>query len=217
MIKYRCVAEKIAGLTSYETFMNERSQSRLSRLTPEYYCGFAWIHWTMTTAERNTGWLTPTFYYKFRELLTHVAFRGQLACPIFCLMPDHIHLLWCGITEESDQRVAMKHLRQTTNECLKRIGYEFQRQPFDHVLKNEELDDSAIESLVDYLARNPERKQLVPVDKFAQYPFTSCLIPGYPGIRLFEPDSWEVIWRTIAFLKRTQCFRIPDPMRKTPS
>jgi REP element-mobilizing transposase RayT len=148
-----------------------------------------------------------------RELLTHVAFRYQLACPIFCLMPDHIHLLCCGLADSTNQRNAIKRLRKDAHECLQRIGFEFQRQPYDHVLCGEELEQSAIEDVSEYIARNPERKQLVPIDGFATYSYTACLLPGFPEIRLFEPESWDTVWRTISFLKRTECFRIPDPKR----
>jgi REP element-mobilizing transposase RayT len=193
-----------------------KRKQRLKRLPPEYYRGFAWVHWTLTSEDRQQGWLDALFLYKFRELLTHVAFRDRIACPIFCLMPDHVHLLWCGLTETSDQRLAMRHLRTDMNDCLKRIGYELQKQPYDHVLKDEELERDAIESLVEYIARNPERKGLVGEDEFAVYPYTGCLLPGYQQIRLFEPHSWDRVWRTLAFLRRTECFRIPDPNRDKP-
>jgi len=189
-------------------------KQRLKRLPPEYYLGCAWVHWSLTIEDRRTGWLDARFLYKFREVLTHVAFRDRLACPIFCLMPDHMHLLWCGLTESTDQRVAMKRFRKDLNDCLKRVTFSLQSQPFDHVLKEEELERDALEAVIEYIARNPERAELVGADQFASWPYTGCLIPGYPQMELFEPDSWDRMWRTLAFLKRTECFRIPDPLRE---
>ncbi|EMI56443.1 hypothetical protein [Rhodopirellula sallentina] len=186
-------------------------RQRLKRLPPEHYRSEAWVHWTLAIEGRKTGWLDPKLLYKFREIQTHVAFRAQIACPIFCLMPDHLHLLWCGLTDESDQLLGMKHLRTDLNDCLNRIGYQLQLQSFDHVLKNHELERDAIESVVDYIARNPERQELVPIDGFSSYKYTGCLMPGYPQLRLFQDEGWDRIWRTLAFLKRTQCFRVPDP------
>lgn len=186
-------------------------QQRLKRLPSEYYRGFAWVHWTLTIEARKQGWLDTRFFYKFRELLAHVAFRNRIACPIFCLMPDHLHLLWCGLAESSDQLLAMRHLRTDLNECLKRIGFELQRQSYDQALKAEELERDAIELLVEYIARNPERQGLVEIDGFASYPYTSCLMPGYPLLRLFQPDSWDRVWRVMDYLRRTKCFGIPDP------
>lgn len=188
-------------------------KQRLSRLPREYYQAVAWVHWSLTIEARKSGWLDAKFLYKFREILTHVAFRDRLACPIYCVMPDHIHMLWCGLTETTDQRVAMKRFRKETNDCLKRIGFAFQSQPYDHILKEDELKRDALESVIEYIARNPERAGLVGEDQFAAWPYTGCLIPGYPQMRPFEPDSWDRLWRTLSFLKRTECFRIPDPQR----
>ncbi|MEO2035936.1 MAG: hypothetical protein ABGZ35_28005 [Planctomycetaceae bacterium] len=150
----------------------------LKRLSAEYYRGRACVHWTMTIHDRKTGWLQPIFYYRFRELLTHTMFRYALSCPIFCCMPDHVHLLWVGILDDADQRLAMKYFRKHVNEALQVIGVRLQRQPYDHVLRDEERRDSAFESLAEYMARNPERSGLVKPDEYATYEYTGCLIPG---------------------------------------
>ena len=128
--------------------MNTDKQ-RLKRLPLEYYRGHAWVHWTLTIEHRKTGWLDAKFLYKFRELLTHAMFRYQLACPIYCLMPDHMHLLWTGVAESSDQLVAMKSFRKDTNDSLRRIGFEFQLQAYDHVLKENELEHDALEAMAE--------------------------------------------------------------------
>ena len=79
------------------------------------------------------------------------------------------------------------------------------------MLKDQELEREAIELTVEYIARNPERKKLIDVDAFAKYPFTGCLLPGAARVRLFSEQSWDEIWRTLAFLRRTECYRRPDP------
>jgi putative transposase len=191
--------------------MPEKHKQRLKRLPAEYYRGHAWVHWTLTIENRKTGWLDARFLYKFRELLTHAMFRYQLACPIYCLMPDHAHLLWTGVASDSNQLTAMKAFRMDVNEALGRIGFQLQSQGYDHVLKDEEVKLSAIESAAEYIARNPERRRFIDVDAFATYPFTGCLLPGAARLRLFTETGWDEVWRTLAFLKRTECFRRPDP------
>src|SRR5262245_39038430 len=133
----------------------------LRRLSPEFYRGQAHVHWSMTIDHRNTGWLIPIFYYKFREVLTHTLFRYGICCPIYCCMPDHIHLFWIGILDGTDQRTAVKFFRTQLNPVLAKLGAQFQLQPYDHVLREEERERTAIEDLVDYIARNPERAGLV--------------------------------------------------------
>ena len=81
--------------------------------------------------QRKTGWLIPSFYYKFREILTHTTFRFGFCCPIYCCMPDHIHMLWIGIYENCDQRTAMRYFRKQLNPILELLGARFQLQPYD--------------------------------------------------------------------------------------
>ncbi|MFN0056771.1 MAG: hypothetical protein ACKV0T_31895 [Planctomycetales bacterium] len=174
----------------------------LSRLDRNYYRDQAYVHWTITIQDRKTCWLVPIFYYKFRELLTHAMFRYSVACPIYCLMPDHMHLLWIGIDDYADQLNAMKFFRRQLGIPLKSFGCELQHQPYDHVLKDDERLETAVENLVEYIARNPERKQLVPVDGFRDYKFTGSLIPGYPELEPWQPDYWPRFWRTYAYLRK---------------
>lgn len=118
-------------------------RDHLRRLDDAPYRGHAVVHWTMTIRDRRTGWLDAKFYCRFRELLTHSQFRFAIACPILCLMPDHVHLMWMGILDSSDQRLAMRHLRKRCSESLSRIGFELQDQPYDHVLGEDERQEKA--------------------------------------------------------------------------
>jgi putative transposase len=185
-------------------------RDHLPRLDRGHYRGQAYAHWTLTIQDRRTRWLIPTFYYKFRELLTHTTFRYSLSCPIYCLMPDHMHLLWIGIADGSDQINAMRFFRKHVNDVLGRIGFTFQHQPYDHVLREDERQERAVEELVEYIARNPERKGLVPVDGFATYKFSGCLVPGYPELQPWAKDYWPRFWRCYSFLRRHGLFRVFD-------
>ncbi len=87
----------------------------LPRLARHHYQGHAVVHWEGTVAERATGWLDAAFHARFRELLLHAAAREALLCPVYCLMPDHFHLVWTGLSRASDQRNGMKFLREFVN------------------------------------------------------------------------------------------------------
>src|SRR5260370_5374578 len=174
----------------------------LKRLPAEHYRGQAYVHWSMTIDERKRGWLVPIFYYKFRELLTHTMFRYGLCCPIYCCMPDHLHLLWIGVFEGSDQRNAVKYFRKQLNPILDKLEARFQKQPYDHVLREEERAKDACEAVVEYIARNPERAGLARPDRYQDYPYTGCLVPGYPELTPWQLDYWERFWRTYAYLQR---------------
>ncbi|QDU27354.1 hypothetical protein ETAA8_24410 [Anatilimnocola aggregata] len=174
----------------------------LKRLPANAYRGQAYVHWTMTIEDRLTGWLIPIFYYKFREILTHTCFRYGLCCPVYCCMPDHLHLLLVGIADSSDQRNAVRFFRKHLNPILAVLQCKFQTQPYDHVLREEEREVGAFENVVEYIARNPERAELVSTDCFRNYKYSGCLMPGYPELKLWQPEFWDRFWRIYSYLRK---------------
>jgi hypothetical protein len=118
-------------------------------------------------------------------------------------MPDHFHLLWIGILEKSNQRNAVKYFRKQMTPILEKLHAEWQKQPFDHVLKEEQQRGDAFESVAEYIARNPERAGLVPADCAREYLYTGCLVPGYPELTLWESDYWLRFWRIYEHLHET--------------
>ena len=180
----------------------QRKNNYLKRLAAEYYRGHAYVHWSMTLQARKTGWLTLAFHCKFREILTHTMFRYSLCCPIYCCMPNHIHLFWMGILAGSDQRNATRYFRKHFNEILKDAGFQFQKQPYDHVLREEERERNAFEDVAEYIARNPERAVLVKEGSFREYPYTGCLVPGYPGLTLWQDEFWDRFWKIYSRLRK---------------
>ncbi len=181
--------------------------SHLQRLDREFYRGQAYVHWVLTIQDRQTGWLSHLFAARFREVLTHATFRYAVACPIYCLMPDHRHLLWIGIADEADQLNAMKYFRKQLGALLEINGVALQSQAYDHVLRDDERQVNAVENLVEYIARNPERSRFAPVDGYRKYDFTGCLLPGYPELVLWSPEYWTRFWRAYSFLQKNGLIR----------
>ena len=177
------------------------NRDHLRRLDPAAYRGNAAVHWTMTIRDRKTGWLDARLYYHFRELRTHSLFQQMVACPIFCLMPDHIHMIWLGMLDTSDQKLAVRHLKGKLNLSLGKIGFELQDQPYDHVLKDDERQEEAFIGVCEYVARNPERSGLVGTDEYKKYPYTGCIVPGYPELNPFAADFWVRFDRTVSYLR----------------
>src|SRR5438093_3491263 len=90
---------------------NQPRAYSLPRLPREYYQGDAVVHWTLPVFDRATGWLSDALHNRFRELMLHAAAREGLICPTYCLMPDHVHLMWMGLRLNSDQCNGMAFLR----------------------------------------------------------------------------------------------------------
>lgn len=201
----------VLDATLREILVNrEFNDSYLKRLDPEFYQGQAYVHWSLNIEHRQVGWLKPIMLYKFRELLTHTMFRYALSCPIFVLMPDHFHMMWIGIMNESDQLPAMKHFRTRLNQALAALNRTLQSQAFDHVLKDDERQEDAFRDVCEYIARNPERANLIGVDRYAEYKYSGCIVPGYPEMKPFTDDYWPRFWRAYSYLNKNGLIRLRE-------
>ena len=171
----------------------------LPRLRPEFYRGFAMVHWTMTTQNRATGWLDDRFHLQWREMLLHTATRYRMLCPTYCLMPDHAHILWAGIAETADQRAAMRFFRTHTGSVLS--THTWQKQSFDHVLREHEQANDAVATACRYIVENPVRKGLA--RESADWRFSGAMIPGYPFLDPKNDGFWHLFWRIYNELRAT--------------
>jgi putative transposase len=172
--------------------MDDKSRSHyLPRLNREFYQGDSIVHWTLTLFDRKAGWLDDAFHLKFRELLLHVAAREGLFCPAYCLMPDHIHLMWMGLSRDTDQKNGMAFLRTHLEPLLS--PHKFQSQPYDHVLREEERKRGAFAKICFYILANPVRAQLVKESEL--WPFCGTVVPGYPKLHPMNEDFWPKFWK----------------------
>lgn len=167
------------------------AKSHLPKLAPESYRGLVAVHWTLTLENRATGWLTPAFHARFCEILLHTCARYGLACPVYVLMPDHIHLLWLGLKPESDQRVAIEFVRKHLRSALDPIKW--QHQTHDRVLRDSESLPEAFQIVVNYILENPVRAGLA--TRWRDHPFTGACMAGYPDLDIRRTDYWELFWR----------------------
>jgi REP element-mobilizing transposase RayT len=186
-------------------YLPRMKHTYLRRFPREHYQGFAWVHWTMGIEGRRQGWLDAVFHVLWRELLIHCAHRYHLAFPVYCLMPDHVHLLTIGMHDSSDQLTAIAFLRRHSAVALRNRGYTWQRQAFDHVMQNEERRAQAFQAVSDYVLRNPVRAGLVLTRD--HWPYAGSMMAGYPDLNPQENDFWDYWWRAHA----SECARLAGP------
>lgn len=167
----------------------------LPRLPAGFYRGFSSVHWQMALDDRATGWLKLGFHTRFRELLLHTMARYDLICPIYCLMPDHMHLLWMGVSDAANQKVAAKFFRQHVNDLLDRSlpGARFQKQAYDHVLRQHEKGADAVREMAWYILQNPVRAGLA--KRPEEWPNLGCMVSGYPTLHPLEKGYWDKFWK----------------------
>jgi len=172
----------------------------LPRLPREFYRGSAVVFWTLPVAQRGKGWLTHEFHAAFREMMLHAAAREGLLCPVYCLMPDHLHLLWLGLHDATDQRNAMAFLRTHLKPSL--IPHKFQHQPHDHALREHQRRRGAFSMVCRYVLENPVRASLA--ESPETWPYSGCIVPGYPRLHpAVNPreDFWPVFWKVYTAMR----------------
>jgi REP element-mobilizing transposase RayT len=179
----------------------------LPRLPREYYQGDAVVHWTLGISYRLKNWLTPELQVQFRELMFHASAREGLVCPVYCLMPDHIHLVWMGLRRDSDQINGMVFLRTYLEPALR--SAKFQHQAQDNVVREEERKRNAFAKVCFYIAANPVRAELIKETEV--WPYAGCIVPGYPNLNPGREDFWEKFWTIHAKLRHADAGKIKRP------
>jgi len=165
---------------------------QLPRLPREWYRGTCFVFWTFTTERRTTGWLDDSYHLLFREILLHTLIRYRLLCPAYCLMPDHLHWVGIGISKESDQLLATSFARKFLT--IRSGGNpQWQRQPHDHVLREEERKRHAFAKTCHYIWMNPVRANLVTDEEL--WPYRGAIVPGFPMLSPSDEGFWDRFWK----------------------
>jgi REP element-mobilizing transposase RayT len=140
--------------------------------------------------------------------MLHAAAREHLFCPAYCLMPDHLHLIWMGLRRETDQLNAMKFLR-TRLEPILGGGREWQHQAHDHILREEERRRNAFARFCFYTLANPVRDKLVSAER--DWPYSGAIVPGYPTLHPLAEGYWELFWKLYASERESEASPPPAP------
>jgi len=114
---------------------------------------------------------------------------------------------------ESDQLNAMKFLRTQLKPVLGG-GREWQHQPHDHVLREEERWRNAFAKFCFYTLANPVRADLVKLEK--DWSYLGAVIPGYPTLYPFVDDYWETFWKLYGEAREAEPPPPSAPLLRTP-
>jgi len=128
------------------------------RLARDAYIGRVNVAYTACVADRKTLFdrdVVPVFVGMLGDAL------GKFGCsaPVYCFMPEHLHVLLHGEAERSDTRAAMAAFKQKSGFWLSRHSpdHAWQKDFWDHVIRC----DEDLGAQMRYIAENPVRKGLV--------------------------------------------------------
>lgn len=128
----------------------------------------------------------------FKDTETHCAVLGcmersaeenQVAVPVYCFMPDHVHIIVQGLNESSDIWRFVVAFKQYSGWWLKcnRPRFRWHRSFWDHLVQ----DDRDLKNQVRYVILNPVKGGLV--EDWAAYPYVGAVGEALSG------DAREVV------------------------
>jgi REP-associated tyrosine transposase len=141
---------------------------RPPHLADDLYVGSHRIFLTMCTFRRRTLFVAPAIVNAVAMQFLQRALRERVEAVAYCFMPDHLHALVAGESEDSDLKQLITAFRQssgywyrqTTGNRLWQEGY-FDR----HLREDEDTFD-----VVSYIVANPVRGGLCA--SATEYPFS---------------------------------------------
>jgi putative transposase len=151
--------------------VNDTIREQPHRLPRECYRGRVTVAFTACIKERRSPFREARVVKQFLELLQKSVEKNLCLVPIYCFMPDHLHLILQGLEDSADTWKAMVDFKQQSGYWFGRNLPQFawQKDFYDHVIRAHE----DLGAQIRYFADNPVRKALVPV--WSDYPFTGAI------------------------------------------
>ena len=148
--------------------------TRSPRRAPSFnYLGPYRYSLTLCAADRRPHFTDPAIVWCLHAQILRSSAVEWFAVLAYCYMPDHLHLLVEGVTQDALLPRFVVRFRQTTGHVFARRGIPlWQPGYFDHVLRKEE----ATEVVARYIWNNPVRAGLV--EQPQQYAFSGGTLFG---------------------------------------
>ncbi|MDI6765231.1 MAG: transposase [Bacteroidota bacterium] len=149
------------------------------RLTPECYTGHQIVVFTLCVQERKSVFTNNNIVEYFRNTLLEEAHRQQCDIHMYLFMPDHLHLIIEGKSDDANILKMVNGFKQRTGYWLYQHRHEFhwQKDYYDHIIRNSE----DLRKQIEYILQNPVRKGIV-VD-WKQFP--------HKGSTVYNFDEWS--------------------------
>jgi putative transposase len=136
-----------------------RIREQRHRLARRFYRGQVMVSFTACISGRHAPFEDGQIVAEFLGIMRLVLPKNKCLVPIYCFMPDHLHLVLVGQDDQSDSWRAMVDFKQRTGFWFanNRPSYSWQKDFHDHIIRA----DEDLGSHIRYIANNPVRKRLV--------------------------------------------------------
>jgi len=146
-------------------------RERPHRLEPSRFRGERTAAFTACVCDRREAFTSKEVVEHLIGYLAKAAQAHACFVPVYCFMPDHLHVMFKGVSGESDLLEAMCQFKHRSGLWMARarMPFRWQKDFHDHVVRNSE-DWRAHAT---YIALNPARAGIV--DDLFEYPFTGSI------------------------------------------
>jgi REP element-mobilizing transposase RayT len=162
--------------------------NRPRRLSGVSYVGLQRYSVTVCTAFRKRIFENFEIGADIASQILRVAADFQFDLTVYCLMPDHVHLLAAAQCEASDLPSFVKHAKQITGFAYRQSTGQslWQRGYYDRILR----DDEASLTVAKYILENPIRAGLTTT--LGEWPLAGSSVYSWPELL----TAWEAQTRT---------------------
>ncbi len=131
------------------------------------YVGFHRYSLTFCTADRAPTFSDAVSVDAALAQILRATGEERFSIIAYCFMPDHLHLVVEGVTEQSDLRKYIRRAKQYSGYAHSQRTRQrlWQRYGYEHVIR----DDESLSRVVRYVIENPVRARLA--EHPADYPF----------------------------------------------
>lgn len=159
--------------------MNRLIREKHHRLPVEAYDGYVAVAFTANVRHRKNLFKDGTVCNVFQELLLKESRDHRCLVYVYLFMPDHLHCIIAGDSEESNVKMCMDMFKQQSGFWLykNKPDFHWQKDYYDHIIRNE----ADMNNQVMYILNNPVRAGLVM--SWKRYP--------YKGSTVFDFYKWE--------------------------
>jgi putative transposase len=170
------------------------------RLAAKNYTGRGWYFLTACTRRRDRVFTDPTLAHFLIHAIRTAATLEGFRLHAWCIMPDHVHILAEGSTNESVLSRFVSRWKQASALEFKRrfAGDLWQRIFYDHILRPMELPHS----FAWYIWLNPVRKGMC--KEPGEYPWSGSLTIEWTKISR-PADDWLPPWKRSAEKAQPTC------------
>jgi putative transposase len=160
------------------------------RLPINNYVGKRLYFVTICCHDRRPILLNANVVSPILTRLSEIPRRHRFAIHAYCFMPDHLHLLCDGLSDESCLLDFVSSFKQHTSfDYRKHRGAPlWQKRSYDHILRKAD----AMEDVAWYIWMNPVRTNLCAEPK--RFPFSGSLTLPWNQMNL-PSDPWSPPWK----------------------